>query len=394
MSEVKFKSYFIFILGILAMLPPLAIDMYLPSFLDISRELNVPQESVQTTLALFTFGFAFGQLFWGPLADSFGRKPIIVLGLLGSALMSLLITQTNDIATFDIFRLIQGLCASAPAVVLGALVKDLFDRNRFVKIMSMIMMVSMLAPMLAPMLGGYLAKWFHWHSIFIALLIMGIISAVLVLWQIPETLKEENKAELSFKGVIKNFSAVISHKETLGYVLVGGISFAGMFSFISSGSLVYIGFFNVAPENFGYFFILNMIAMMVMTFINGRFVSKFGSERMLKFGLLIQLIAGVWLVICGVFHLGLWPMAIGISLFIGMNSTVGSNANAAILDLYPKMAGTANAVAGVARFGLASLITMILSNIPLTSERPMLYAMACCIVLCWLCYYLLCARKA
>lgn len=120
-------SFFI-ILGMMAMMPPLAIDMYLPSFLDIAKDLAVSQEKVQTTLALFTLGFGCGQLFWGPMADSFGRKVIILIGLIGSAITAYFLTQVENINTFYILRLIQGLCASAPAVVLGALVRDLFEK--------------------------------------------------------------------------------------------------------------------------------------------------------------------------------------------------------------------------------------------------------------------------
>lgn len=164
---------FVIIMGMLAMLPPLAIDMYLPSFIDIAQDLKVSQESVQATLAVFTIGFAGGQLFWGPVADSFGRKPIILLGLVGSAIAALFLTHVENIQNFYLWRLIQGLCGAAPAVVLGALVRDLFERNRFAQMMSVIMIISMIAPLLAPILGGYLAKWFHWHSIFYALMLMG-----------------------------------------------------------------------------------------------------------------------------------------------------------------------------------------------------------------------------
>ena len=125
------------------MLPPLAIDMYLPSFLDIARDLAVSQEKVQTTLAVFTFGFAVGQLFWGPVADSFGRKPIILIGLAGAALAAYFLTQVENINTFYFLRLTQGLFGAAPAVVLGALVRDLFERNRFAQMMSVIMIITL-----------------------------------------------------------------------------------------------------------------------------------------------------------------------------------------------------------------------------------------------------------
>lgn len=385
---------FFIILGMMAMLPPLAIDMYLPSFLDIARDLQVSQEKVQTTLAVFTFGFAVGQLFWGPMADSFGRKPIILFGLTGSALAAYFLTQVMAIENFYLLRLIQGLCAAAPAVVLGALVRDLFDRNMFAQMMSVIMIISMLALLLAPILGGYIAKYFHWHSIFYTLVLMGISCVLLISWKIPETLAIEKRQPLRFGIVFKNFWTLLSDKATLGYVLVGGLTFAGMFCFLTSGSLVYIGIYGVSQEYFGYFFGLNMIVMVSMTALNGRIVVKVGSEKMLKIGLLVQLLAGIWLACVAIFKLGFWAMAIGIPFYVGMLSTIGSNATAAILDRYPQMAGTANGLAGTARFGIASLVGAMLSHIAVTSERPMLYAMAMCTIAASIAYYLLCKNKS
>lgn len=388
----KIHPCFVLILGMMSMLPPLAIDMYLPSFLDIAKDLEVSQEKVQATLAIFTIGFAVGQLFWGPIADSFGRKPIILLGLIGVATSAFFLTQVTQINNFYLLRLIQGLCGAAPAVVLGALVRDMFDRNRFAQMMSMIMVISMLAPLIAPIMGGYIAKWFHWHSIFFVLAGMGVLCTFLVLWRIPETLSAEKRTPLNFGKVFKNFGTLISHKPTLGYVLVGGLSFAGMFCFLTSGSLVYIGIYGIAPEHFGYFFILNVGVMIIMTTINGKVVVKVGSEMMLRIGLAVQLLAGIWLAITAIFQLGFWSMAIAIAVFVGMLSTVGSNATAAILERYPQMAGTANAVAGTARFGVGSLVGFLLSHIAVTSERPMLFAMALCTITSAAVYYCLCYR--
>ncbi|AUI65842.1 MULTISPECIES: Bcr/CflA family multidrug efflux MFS transporter [Glaesserella] len=392
-NVTKLNGCFVIIMGLLSMLPPLAIDMYLPSFLDIAKDLSVSQEKVQTTLAIFTFGFAIGQLFWGPIADSFGRKPIILLGLSGGAVASFFLTQVLSIENFYLLRLLQGLFGAAPAVVLGALVRDLFDRNQFAKMMSTIMIITMIAPLVAPILGGYVAKWLHWHAIFYILMVMGIVCCCLVALKIPETLATENRMPLSFRKVLQNFIALLSHKATLGYVLVGGMSFAGMFCFLTSGSLVYIGLYGVSSEHFGYFFMLNIVVMIVMTAINGRLVTKIGSEKMLRLGMILQLTAGIWLIISATLQLGLWSMAIGVAVFVGMVSTVGSNASAAILDRYPQMAGTANAVAGTARFGIGSLIGAGLSHIPLTSERPMLYTMAACTIAGFVAYYFLSCRN-
>lgn len=394
MSEKKPHPCFFIILGMMAMLPPLAIDMYLPSFLDIARDLVVSQEKVQTTLAVFTFGFAVGQLFWGPVADSLGRKPIILIGLAGAALAAYFLTQVEDINTFYFLRLTQGLFGAAPAVVLGALVRDLFERNRFAQMMSVIMIITLIAPLVAPVLGGYIAKYLHWHSIFYTLVAMGIACVVLVAWKIPETLVPEKRQPINFKQVLINYAELLSHKPTLGYVIVGGLTFAGMFCFLTSGSLVYIGIYGVSQEHFGYFFMLNMVVMISMTAINGKLVTKLGSETMLRVGLGTMLTAGLWLAIVATFELNFWLMVVAVPFYVGMLSTVGSNATAAVLDKFPQMAGTANAVAGTARFGIGSVVGALLSQIAVTSAKPMLYAMTLCVVLAAAIYYVCCMKTS
>jgi drug resistance transporter, bcr/cflA subfamily len=367
---------FILILGLLSMLTPLAIDMYLPSFGDIAQDLSVPKERIQTTLALFTLGFAFGQLLWGPLSDSFGRKLMILIGVLVAAFIALMLTQVDNIIHFYFLRFLQGFFGSAPAVVAGALLRDLFNKEAFSKMMSMVMMVTMIAPLVAPILGGYLADQFHWHSIFYLLSGLGFLSAFLVGFRIPESLPKERCIPLDLMGVLRNYRAVGTNKRVLGYIFTNAFSYSGMFCFLTSGSLVYTGVYGVAPKNFGYFFILNIGVMMVATFLSGRLVGKLGTERILRIGLLIQLIAGLWLALCALFHWGLWPVAFGVALYVGMVSVVSSNANAAVLELFPRTAGTANSLIGMFRFAIGAVIGAILAFFSAETEMPMLFAIA------------------
>lgn len=376
MKNYNIDILFILILGLLSMLTPLAIDMYLPSFGDIAQDLSVPKEQIQTTLALFTLGFAFGMLLWGPLSDSFGRKLMILIGVLVAAFIALMLTQVDNIIHFYFLRFLQGFFGSAPAVVAGALLRDLFNKEAFSKMMSMVMMVTMIAPLVAPILGGYLADQFHWHSIFYLLSGLGFLSAFLVGFRIPESLPKERRIPLDLMGVLRNYRAVGTNKRVLGYIFTNAFSYSGMFCFLTSGSLVYTGVYGVAPKNFGYFFILNIGVMMVATFLSGRLVGKLGTERILRIGLLIQLIAGLWLALCALFHWGLWPVAFGVALYVGMVSVVSSNANAAVLELFPRTAGTANSLIGMFRFAIGAVIGAILAFFSAETEMPMLFAIA------------------
>ena len=181
------KPTFIFIatLGILSMLPPLGVDMYIPSFLNIAEDLNINSEQVQHTLTFFAYGMAAGQLFWGPFGDSFGRKPIILLGVIIGAITAIILTGIHSIGSFTALRFIQGFFGAAPVVLSGALLRDLFSKDQLSRIMSTSTLVFMIAPLVAPIIGGYIVKYFHWHMIFYVIGIMGFLAALLVFFIMP-----------------------------------------------------------------------------------------------------------------------------------------------------------------------------------------------------------------
>lgn len=390
--EYKASLVFVFTLGILSMLPPLGIDMYLPSFLNIAQDLAITPEQVQFTLTFFTYGMAAGQLFWGPVGDSFGRKPIILLGVSVGATVALILTQINSIENFTALRFVQGFFGAAPVVLVGALLRDLFDKNELSRMMSMITLVFMVAPLLAPIIGGQIIKYWHWHTIFYVIGAMGILSLSLVFFIIPETHKKENRLPLRLNIIVRNFVTLWKQKEVLGYMFSSGLGFGGLFAFITSGSIVYIGLYGIKPENFGFFFMLNIGIMTLGSILNGRFVRKIGAERMMQIGLCIQFISGIWLVLTALFDLGFWSMAIGVAIFVGQNSLISSNAMASILGQFPTMAGTANSVAGSVRFGIGASVGSLVALMKMDSAAPMLYTMSVCSLGAVCCYYFLTYR--
>ncbi|WP_275425075.1 Bcr/CflA family multidrug efflux MFS transporter [Mannheimia massilioguelmaensis] len=389
---IRANWVFVMTLGILSMLPPLGVDMYLPSFLNIAQDLSVDPEQVQYTLTFFTLGMAIGQLFWGPVGDSYGRKPIILLGVMVGAIAAFMLTGVESITHFTTLRFLQGFFGSAPVVLVGALLRDLFDKEELSRMMSMIILVVMIAPLVAPIIGGYIVSYFHWHSIFYVIGFMGIISALLVFFIIPETHKKENRIPLRLNVVMRNFVTLWKHKEVLGYMFSSGLGFGGLFSFLTAGSIVYIGLYGVPVDQFGYFFMINIGIMTLGSFINGRIVHRVGAERMMQLGLIIQFIAGWWLILVAVFDLGFWPMAIGVAVFVGQNSLISSNAMASILEKFPTMAGTANSVAGSVRFGLGALIGSLVALMKMDTAAPMLFTMGGCVTGAVICYYFLTYR--
>ncbi len=387
-------SFLLFIvLGAVGALTPLAIDMYLPAMPAIAKDLGVEPGAVQITLTAYTAGFAIGQLLHGPLSDSFGRRPVLISGVLFFGLAAVVSATTHGIDALTYVRAAQGFAGAAAAVIIQAVVRDMFEREDFARTMSFVTLVITIAPLVAPLIGGYLAIWFGWRSIFWVLAIFAILVIVMVFWKIPETLKPENRQPLRFRSTMKNYARLCTSAEALGLILSGAFSFSGMFAFLTAGSFVYIDIYGVRPDYFGYLFGLNIVAMIIMTSINGRLVKKVGSHAMLRFALTVQLIAGIGLLVSWLMGAGLWGIVPFVVLFIGTLSTIGSNSMALLLSKYPSMAGTASSLAGTLRFGIGSLIGVLVATLPGDVAWPMIIVMFACSVLSALFYWTL-GRKA
>jgi DHA1 family bicyclomycin/chloramphenicol resistance-like MFS transporter len=380
-KEKNSPAGLVVILGLLAMLMPLSIDMYLPAMPQIAREFAVSAGSVQMTLNLYILGFAIGQLVYGPLADSYGRKPVIVLGTLIFACAAAACALSGSIDQLILMRFLHGLSAAAASVVINALMRDSYSKEDFSRMMSFVLLITTIAPLVAPVLGGWLLLIWSWHAIFWALAIAALITTVLVVTQVRETLKPEQRQRFHLRTMLGNFVALVRHKRVFGYMLASGFSFAGLFAFLNAGPFVYIEVNHVSPQDFGYYFGLNIIFLFVMTLINSRAVRRFGPLKMFRLGLTIQFAMGIWLLIVSALQLGFLPLVLGVAMFIGCVSIVSSNAMAIVLDEFPHMAGTASSLAGTLRFGVGGLVGALLSLVSMNSAWPMVATIALCATL-------------
>jgi len=368
----------VFILGLLAMLMPLSIDMYLPALPVISAQFGVPAGSAQMTLSTYILGFALGQLFYGPMADSLGRKPVILGGTLVFAAAAVACALAQTIDHLIIMRFFHGLAAAAASVVINALMRDIYPKEEFSRMMSFVMLVTTIAPLVAPMAGGAVLVWFSWHVIFWILALAALLASAMIFFFIDETLPLERRQKFHIRTTIGNFASLFRHKRVLSYMLASGFSFAGMFSFLSAGPFVYIELNHVSPQHFGYYFALNIVFLFIMTIINSRFVRRVGALNMFRAGLWIQFVMAIWLVVSAFLGVGFWALVVGVAAFVGCVSMVSSNGMAVILDEFPHMAGTASSLAGTFRFGIGAIVGALLSMATFTTAWPMLWAMAFC----------------
>ena len=376
-------------LGTLSGLTPLAVDMYLPAIPAIARDLGSNVAAVQLTVSSFLAGFALGQLFYGPMADSFGRKPVILFGVGLFALASIGCALADSLPMLLGFRLLQALGGAAGAVVVNALLRDLFSDSEFVRAMTIVILTMTLAPLLAPLLGGAMLA-LGWNSIFLLLAGLGVLVWLAIAGFIPETLKPELRQPLRLGAVLANYGKVLTHRRAMGSLLAGTFASAGMFAFISGSPYVYIEYFGVSPQHYGLFFGLNVLLLMVMTFINGRLVKRVGLLPMLRLGLFLASAAGAILLLNSVTGWGgLWGVVLPVVAYVGQMGIIGANATSHALGFFPANAGTAAALAGTLRFGAGALAGIVVNSLPTHSPVPMAAVMAIGILLALLCHLLM-----
>ena len=390
-SRPRSSLKIVFILGLLAMLMPLSIDMYLPALPVISQQFGVPAGSAQMTLSTYILGFALGQLLYGPMADSLGRKPVILGGTLIFAAAAVACARAPTIDYLIGTRFFHGLAAAAASVVINALMRDIYPKEEFSRMMSFVMLVTTIAPLVAPMVGGAVLVWFSWHAIFWILAVAALLASAAIWFFIDETLSADKRQPFRLSTTLGNFASLFRHKRVLSYMLASGFSFAAMFSFLSAGPFVYIELNHVSPQHFGYYFALNIVFLFVMTTINSRFVRRVGALWMFRAGLTIQFVMAIWMVVCALLDVGFWSLVLGIAVFVGCVSMVSSNAMAVILDEFPHMAGTASSLAGTFRFGIGAIIGALLSMATFTTAWPMLISIALCAT-CSILFYLYASR--
>lgn len=376
MKSLSVPVGLLIILALLSGLTPMAIDMYLPAMPTIEASLNASAQQVQFTLSVFLVGFAIGQLVYGPLSDSFGRKGIMLTGLAIFSLANLAVIWADNITTLTILRFFQALGGGAASVIVGALIRDMYQREQFSKIMSFVILIMTLAPLVAPTLGGVLISHAPWQSIFYCLAGLGGLTILAVLYGVPETLPKTKRVPFNIKQISHNYGQVLKNTRALGYMLVGGFSVAGMFVFLTTSPHIYIDYLGIPAKHYGLYFGLNILMMMLATWCNSQLVERHGSDAMLKIGLcVISLMACVFLYIglSRSAHMGLIIAAcVG---FVGMMPLIGSNCMAGILSEFGDIAGTATAMTGTVRFAIGGAAGAIASLWYVSDASVLAYGM-------------------
>nr|WP_298135879.1 multidrug effflux MFS transporter [uncultured Pseudomonas sp.] len=373
------------ILGALSAFGPLAIDFYLPSFPTLARVFATDVEHVQLSLAAYFVGLAFGQLLYGPLADRFGRRAPLLVGVSLFALASLACALAPSLEWLIAARFVQALGGCAGMVVSRAVVRDLCDPIHSAKVFSQMMLVMGLAPILAPLAGGLLLTTLGWPSIFISLALFGTLCLIGVAVWLPETLAADAPAA-PLRGSGRAYLRLVADLPFIGYALTGGFAVAGMFAYIAGSPFVFIELYGVPPEHFGWLFGTNALGFILLAQINAWLVARHGPGYWLRrivwvyvsFALILLLVALAQ-------PASLWPLLLPLFGCIACLGVLLPNSSASAMAGQGRQAGSASALLGSLQFGIAASAASLVGVLHDGSAGPMAEVIFACAVLAVTC---------
>jgi DHA1 family bicyclomycin/chloramphenicol resistance-like MFS transporter len=380
MSRRKY-TFIILILGSLATVSPFSIDMYLPGFPGIAKDLNTSIDQVQLSLTSYLIGICIGQIIYGPLLDRFGRKKPLYAGLGLYVLASFGCALTSSVDALIAMRFFQAMGGCVGLVASQALVSDLFPSEKRAEVFSMITLVIAVSPMVAPTIGGYVTSAVAWHWIFVIL--AGIVSAIIVAiyFFLPTGRGADGSVSLKPEAVLNGYFTVIRQPQFLIYTLAGGLATAAPFAYIAGSSDVFMNLYHVTEQQYGWIFSFLAVAMIGSTQLNHFLLKRFKSQQIIRFTLVYQSVVGLLLII------GVWKGWYNLYSLIGMmfiflsgQGLTSPNASALSLAPFRRHTGSASALMGSFRMGAGAIISGMVSLLHNNTAIPMVAMMAFCAI--------------
>ncbi|MES2688707.1 MAG: multidrug effflux MFS transporter [Pseudomonadota bacterium] len=333
------------LLALLGMLGPFSIDTYIPAFSGIARSLGATPVEMQQTLSAYLFGFAFMNLFHGALADSFGRRPVVLWGIAMFTIASAGCALSQSIEQLVFFRALQGLSTGAGIVVSRAVIRDMFPPAQAQKVMSQVTIYFGVAPAIAPIIGGWLFVHLDWHAIFWFLTGVGVLLWTANFRLLPETLHVTQRQPFNVKHLMRGYWQLGSSPRFLLLALASGIPFNGMFLYVLAAPEFLEVHLGLAPTEFFWFFVLTIAGIMAGAWLSGRLAGKIAPKQQIRHGFVIMLVVAVINLLANLLfkaHVSwaLFPIAIfafGWALMVPVVTLL-------VLDLYPERRGMASSL--------------------------------------------------
>lgn len=360
----------------LTALGPLATDMYLPAMPAIASSFGATAGETQLTLSAYMFGFSITQIGCGPLADRFGRKPVVIIGLALFAIASVICAVAPNIGTLLAGRFLQAVGGATGPVLGRAMVRDIYDPASAARVLAYMASAMALAPALAPSFGGVMLSLANWESIFLLLALYAAVLLALISRKLPEPLDARMRQPINGRAIISNFSKVLRDRNFLGYSLINAAAFSGLFAFLSGSSFVLIDFLEVSPTIYAAYFPLLAGGFLAGTLLTARF-SHVAPSGLIQTGVGMCTVSGS--VMAALAWAGIYTVPAVIVPHILFMLGVGllmPQTMAFAISPFPECAGSASSLFGFIQMTSAALIGAAVGQLHDGTTRTMATAIA------------------
>jgi len=353
------RVLYIVLLGALTALGPFTVDLYLPAFPVLETDFQTTAAAIQLTLTGTMLGFALGQLVVGPLSDKVGRRiPLLAVTAL-HVVASVAAAIAPTLELLMIARVGMGMGAAAGGVVAMAIVRDLFGGRRLVVMLSRLALVSGVAPVAAPLIGSALLAVMPWRGIFVVLAIYGAVMLACAIAFVPETLPKARRGDKGSTTVLQRYKSVFTDRVFIGVLIIGGMTFSGLFSYLSASPFLFQQGFGFDAQTYGLLFAVNSVGVVLGVQAASRLAARFGPQWVLACSTSVLVLASTAIIVCDVLDLGLWGTVIPLFIFMTACGFTFPCVQVLALDRHGKAAGTAASILGAVNFGVAGFVSPI-----------------------------------
>jgi DHA1 family bicyclomycin/chloramphenicol resistance-like MFS transporter len=346
----------------LATLGPFAIDTYMPSFPAMGHALDATPLEIQQTLSAYLLPFSFMMLFHGALTDSFGRRPVILIGLLVFTAASIGCALAQSLPQLLMFRALQGMSSGTGMVAGRAMIRDIYPGHQAQRVMSMVTMIFGLAPAVAPILGGWLEVWFGWRSIFVFLALFAALLCLACHYRLAESLPASKRQPFSVRPLLANYFKLFGSVRFGLLSSALALNFSAFFLYIASAPAVIYGLLGMGEKEFAWLFVPGISGVIMGAFLSGRLAGKLSPRRTVRYGYSIMTVAALFNL---AYHLTnppalLWTVLPVMAYTVGMSLAMPS-ITLLVLDLFPDNRGLAASLQAAQQSFFTGLASGLLS---------------------------------
>ncbi|MDE2253393.1 MAG: multidrug effflux MFS transporter [Betaproteobacteria bacterium] len=375
-SEDRHGLRVLAILSMLMAFASISTDLYLPALPAMAPALHAGPGTIELTISGYLIGFSVAQLFWGPIADRYGRRLPVALGLVLFIVGSAGCAMSADAATMIAWRAVQAIGACASVVLARAMVRDLYEGPRAARMLSTLITVMAIAPLVGPSVGSLILRVASWRAIFWALVGVGLVTLASLL-ALPETLHRRHRSQESLRVAFSRYGTLLKDRQLLAYAGAGGFFYGGVYAYITGSPFAFISYYHVSPQLYGVLFAAGILGIMLTNQINGRLVGPLSSDRLLHLGAHGAALATLVLAIdAWTGWGGLEGLMIPLFVFVSANGFIVANSIAGALNVFPQRAGAVSAFIGSLQYGSGILGSALVGLLADGTPWPMGWVIA------------------